>query len=158
MLFRSVFYVTLREKISLLLYGTPRFAFAAPHAIARGEALEQTEWFRYYPGYYRENLRKIAEIAREHQVKLLFLKPPLSAERRRGYPLYTRAFERLLEELIRVSQEESIPIVDLDALSSAPRSTAYFSEDGLHFSDAGNAVIARSVADALLAHAREFFP
>lgn len=154
----SVLYVTLREKIAIWLYGNPRYAFGTPRQIQHEESLKSENWFRHYPPYYRKNLEKIIQIAEEHGIKLAFIKPPLSAQRRREHPLYRKAFFRLRRELEKAASEHGIPLINLDPFFSSPGSGKYFSEDGLHFSDTGNGVLARAVSDFILQHLQDDLP
>ncbi|MBI3306793.1 MAG: SGNH/GDSL hydrolase family protein [Candidatus Omnitrophica bacterium] len=142
----SVFYVTLREKISLIRYGTTRYAFGPPVAKQKGKKFKNPEWFEHYPEKFRRNLETMIALARENNVSILFIKAPLSRQRRHENPLYEQAYERLMKELLTVAGEHNVPVIDLEPLFSGPRWPKYLYPDGLHFNDVGNAKIARTVS------------
>lgn len=142
----SVFYVTLREKIAILLYGNPAFSFGRPFQ----KENENPEWFQYYPQHFRNHLEEMVRIASDHQIELVFIKPPLGTKRFTQLPVYRKAFTRLMEELTDVSKKYQIPLIDLDPVFSEPISGKYIGEDGLHFTDEGNLAIARTVSQFFL--------
>ncbi len=154
----SIFYVTLREKIALLRYGNPRFAFGSPQEIERQEKRGAAEWFERFPPHFRENLERMTQLALEEEVDLIFLKPPLSAERRKNHPLYTKAFLALVKELEAAARQKQIPLIDLETAFLKVPSSEYFSDDGLHFTDHGNLVIAKAVSEFFLNHQSIYFP
>ncbi len=152
----SVFYVTLREKLSMLLYGNPRYAFDPP--ARRQETLaDHSRWFRDYPPIFRENLEQMISLCSANKIKLVFIKPPLSPGRRRERPNYEKAYLRLTEELTSVCSEHKIPVINLDDLYPDSKWREYVSGDGLHFTDKGNAEIARRVAEYFIQHKKNYF-
>lgn len=152
----SVFYVTLKEKISLLLHGSPNFAFSPPQW--REPVTKNTDdWFVHYPRHFRKNLERMIEMAGQHGIRPVFLKPPLSRERREHRPLYFRAFTRLMKELDEVAEEFQIPVIDLDAEFADPKSADYIGRDGIHFTDAGNLALARGVSDFFIQYRQQYF-
>lgn len=152
----SVLYVTLREKIALHLYGNPRFAFGSPKQIQQQELRTHENWFRHYPRLYRKNLETIAETAAAHEIKLIFIEPPLSLRRRREHPFYRKAFFRLKKELGEFASENRIPIISLRPFFS--RTKEYFSSDGLHFTNEGNLAIAQAISDFFVNAQTKYFP
>ncbi len=153
----SVFYTTLREKIALILHGNPSYATLAPGTYSRGSDAESEAWFRYYPGYFAANLESMIGLAAGHGARLLLLKAPLGAQRRRQQPLYEKAYTRLMQETMRVAQASATPVLDLDPVFPPERQGALISHDGLHFTEAGNKAIADAVAAFFVAHRDIFF-
>lgn len=151
----SVFYVTFKEKISLLLHGSPNFAFSPPQW--REPVTKNTDdWFVHYPRHFRKNLERMIEMAGQHGIRLVFLKPPLGRERRENRPLYFRAFTRLMKELDEVAEKFHIPVIDLDAEFAGPKSADYIGRDGIHFTDAGNLALARGVSDFFIQYRQQY--
>ncbi len=155
----SVFYVTLRERIAILLHDNPNFAFGGrPLETRVEESLDKTAWFDYYSRYFRNNLELMVKTASEHNIKFVFIKPPLGIQRRQEHPLYYKAYLRLMKELVDVASEHHIALIDLDSFFSESKSKEYIGVDGLHFTDAGNLAIAKAVSDFFLLHEKDYFP
>jgi len=153
----SVFYVTLREKIALLLYGSPSFAFSRPGDSTIKKSPEDIQaWFRNYPLHFRKNLEKMANLARPSGAQLVFLKGPLSASRKERHPIYSRGYLRLMEELRKVSVKYQISMIDLDSTFSGKDSAGLFMEDGLHFTDSGNLEIAKAVSEFFVRNRKDY--
>lgn len=153
----SVFYVTLREKIAIILYGDPRFAFSRPKTKPGEDKLIKPSWLIHYPQYYRNNLGRMIKIADRHKIKLIFLNPPLSALRKKKVPIYAKKFFRLKEELFKESLNFNIPIIDLEGPLSESVIGEYISTDGIHFTDKGNLKIAQVISDFLIKNKKEYF-
>ncbi len=152
----SVFYVTLREKLAILLYGDPRLAFVRRNNFSEKKQ-DHPEWFEFYPQHFRKNLEEMVQITKGHHIKLVFIKAPLSIQRRSEHPLYSRAYFRLMEELEGVSREQGVGLIDLEDAFSVPAAQDYIGRDGLHFPDAGNAAIAQEVSRFFFTHSSDYF-
>lgn len=146
--YHSVFYVTFREKVALLLHGTPTRAFT-PATMPERNVQEITRWMEYYPVYFRKNLEKMIQLSRQRHFGLVFIRPPLSPVRIRERPLYHQAFERLMPELQAVMLQNKIPLIDLTNFYNTPGAERWVGKDGLHFTQEGNAEIAARVSDFL---------
>lgn len=146
----SVLYVTLMEKIAILRYGTPLRAFNRPPDPEAETKTDAAAWFESYPPQFRNNLDQMIRTAFSRHARLVFIKAPLSGQRRREHPLYEKAYLRLMEELVALASERRIPLIDLDPEFSGQDTEKYFSADGLHFTAQGNMKIAETVAGFLL--------
>jgi len=153
----SVFYVTLREKTAIWRYGNPLFAFSKPPNPEKELGLDKSDWFKYYPDHFRNNLEKMAELCADNGVRLIFIKAPLSPQRREEHPLYGEAYSRLMEELSAICRNKEIPLIDLSRLYENSRWRELVSADGLHLTDAGNLKIAEAVAGFLMKHQEDYF-
>lgn len=142
----SIFYVTLREKIALMRYGKAFYAFDSPADPEKEKNLEKGEWFDHYPEHFRRNLKQMIALARENHIKIVFIKAPLSPQRRQEHPLYAKAYIRLIDELLQSSGGQVVPIIDLEPAFTGGRWRRYIGYDGLHFTDAGNVKIARVIS------------
>ncbi len=149
----SVFYVTLREKISILLYGVPDYAFSRPRAAQEDTKIDPSEWFAKYPeNYFGKNILGMIQTAKQNGIKLVFIKAPLSIQRKTARPLYEQAYARLMEELEKLSEENKIPLIDLTEVFEPSEERKDYSNDGLHFSLAGNRKLAESITEFLIQH------
>lgn len=153
----SVFYVTLREKISILRYGTPIYAFENPRQPGTAPKIDPNGWFEHYPRHFRDNLERIVNISATRKIKLVFIKAPLSPQRRRDGPLYERAYTRLMQELLSLCSERGIPVIDLEPYFSNPDWRDLISSDGLHFTAAGNRKIAEVISGYFLEKKDDYF-
>ena len=152
----SVFYASLREKIAILLYRAPYYAFDRTIDSTNGGQLEQKVWFRVCPDYFRTNLEKIVHLAKTNKVDLIFIRPPLSNIRSEKDPLYKAAFLKLMDELVSIAQRFQIPIIDLRGVFPTANEKLYYS-DGLHFTALGNQMIAEKITDYLMTHKEDYF-
>jgi len=153
----SVFYVTFREKIAILRYGSPLLAFTKPPAPQWERTLDKSNWFKHYPEHFRKNLQKMIAVCSLHKIKLIFIKAPLSPQRREEHPLYEKAYARLMKELTVTCSNQAIPLINLEYLCSNSEWRQYISPDGLHFTDEGNQKISEAIAGFFLENRKNYF-
>ena len=104
----------------------------------RGSRLPLAEHGAYVPGY-RQRLVRIAELCAANNVRLLFLTQPILAMDSSGT---RRIMERYNTATKEVASARGLPLFDL-ASELAQDQTYYL--DGIHFSNAGAAQVARLV-------------
>ncbi len=154
----SVFYVTLKEKLAVLLYADPNRAYGNPVQNEKwGTDSAQQEWFQHYPRHFRTNLEQMIELASENGAKLVFIKGPLSTQRKEMHPRYAHAYSRLMEELASVCSQHEIPLIELDQAFPTFKETEYLARDGLHFTDEGNQAIAEVVSEFFIQNRINYF-
>lgn len=146
----SVFYVTLREKISILLYGTPLYAFSQPADPEQERTQKKEEWLRHYPRHFRKNLEMMIDIAQREKIQVFLVKPPFSSRSLRDHPLYAQAYERLMEEMVEVTSSRGISLIPLEGIFEDARGEEWISGDGVHLGPEGNQRIARALSAFLM--------
>lgn len=152
----SVFYVTLREKIAIYLHGKPDYAFDPP-TTQQEVSFDHSNWLRQYPADFRKKLEQMINLCASHGIKLIFIKPPISPQRRKERPNHEIAYRKLMEALASAAAEHKIPVIDLDDLYPDTEWRDYVAVDGLHFTDKGNAEIAKRVTEYFIQHKKYYF-
>lgn len=119
------------------------------------------ERFQVTPEQYESNLRQIVDQLRKRtSAKLIFATTtPILDERAattrqgRDYVLLDRSVQEYNETARRVMQELKVPVLDLHlklVMPDPPQTTpTLLGNDGVHLTDAGQALLGRAVADAI---------
>ena len=141
----SVLYVTAKEKLSIVLHGSPRFAFDSTAATKRLANEINPEWLRYYPKHFEQNIEKGIQIAQKRAVPLIFIQPPLSLKRRTEAPDYARAYDVLMERLNSVTRRRNTPIIPTDAFYADLEAGFGPDWDSIHLPKAANEKLARLI-------------
>jgi len=144
----SVFYVTLREKIAILLYGNPEFAYFPPKI--RNKTEIKNEQIKECLENYKGNLNKIVQLTSEHKMKLIFLKPPISELRRKKHPSYYNGYQMIIKVLEEVAYVNDIPLIDIGCFLNELEQEEAFITDGIHFTDKANKNIALGIFNYLI--------
>lgn len=147
---QSVLYVTFKEKISVLRYGTPLFAFGPPPDPEKERKMEKREWFEFYPGHFRKNMEKIIALAGEKKTSLLFVDPGLSPQRIAEHPLYEEAYRKLMETLGEVAAQHQIPFLEIKNFYETSFWQRLVDRDGLHFALEGKRKLAGRVSREII--------
>ncbi len=113
---------------------------------------------RVPPSDYRANLRAIVDLATEHGAKSFLVTAPYDLSHFRPSGLFPGSKEQLIglhrayNVIVReVAREEGAGLLDLErAVADLPQG-AVLSQDGIHFHPKGSAVVARFLAQGLLA-------
>jgi lysophospholipase L1-like esterase len=128
----------------LRLYAAMRALYAR---LGSGRETRAGSVERVPPDHYRENLRAIVSLCRERGITPVFVALP---HRKRAGELVARApYESILGE---VARESGVPLLDVGELGLATRLDDNSEDfvDALHLSAAGNALMARRLADQLV--------
>ena len=156
----SVAYITLKEKILRLLQRSTNPTLdllqklnpcAGPNP-AWANSQNEAKWFDQHPNNFRRNLEHMLKTSAAHKIKLVFIKAPLSTQRRSQFPLYAKAYSLLMTELHALCARTGASLLDLEDPAWDSKPAKYLSPDGLHFTRAGNFIIASKLSDFLLRH------
>ena len=151
----SVFYLSLKEKISLLLYKTPRYEHPWKKlAGSTPNALEE-KWFTFYPEDFKKDILAIIDGCEVHHVKLLFIEPPVRPGLESHQPLFVKALQVLMKELHMISRDRGVPILNIQGKFPEAEQTQDFLDD-VHFSESGHQKVAEATADFLLRERETF--
>jgi len=143
----SVFYVTLREKLSILKYGKPEYAYTLAHKIETPK-IDNTQIEKSLLGY-KKNLEKIINLTSKNEIKLIFLKPPISEMREKEYPFYHKCFKKVVTVLQEVCCKSNVVLLDVNDFLKVLREEEIYVGDGLHFTDGANKKMAIGIFDYL---------
>ncbi len=144
----SMLYTSIKEKLSLLFYKTPRYEFPWSKLIRREANPASREWFQYYPDQYEKQLLKIEDWCKTHQVKLIFIEPPVRPGLEKTQPLYAEAVGALNQKLQEVGRLHHIVVISVQDLFPESVVDKDFLDD-VHFTPAGHEKMARAAAKVL---------
>ena len=145
---KSLFYMTLREKISITFHNDIRKAYC----LSKKDILKNFENEDYFWLELLEDYKKIAGIAKSLGIKLVIIKQPVSLKEGQGIllepefkPIYLKAYD-LLDVF---TAEDNIVIIDAFGYFDKIQQKDEFFIDGLHLTGKGNELLADFIAQEL---------
>ncbi len=146
----SVLYTSINQKISLLLYKTPRYEMPWANRSRQKKILNSRAWFEKYPTQFAANLVHLNEWCQSQGIQLILVEPPLRHGLERDQPLFVEALKAIIRQLQEVSRTRHIPLCRVQDQFSESEANQDFLDD-VHFSARGHEKMAGILAE-FLAH------
>ena len=144
----SVLYTSINQKISLLLYKTPRYEMPWTDLSRQKKIQMSRAWFENYPTQFAANIVQLSEWCQTQGVQFILVEPPLRPGLEREQPLFAEALKALIHQLQEVSRTRHILLCRVQDQFSESEANQDFLDD-VHFSARGHEKVAGTLAEFL---------